>query len=112
MVIANILCSTAGLAKWDPADPASPRVATADWSGHPHVGAARNCDSRDHGRHPAIGRLEVSRRAGMSGMGGMSTTDPESCQAGLYLNFLVCRKLFKLKRIYVDYDYSVMKGYF
>lgn len=108
MVTANVLCPTAGLAKWDPADPASPGVAAADWGGHAHVGAACDCDSRDHGRHPAVGGLEVSKAAGMSGMGGTSTTDPESCRAGLYQNPL----LFKLKRLLGGIDYSVMRGYF
>lgn len=61
IVMAGVLCPTAGLAKWDPADPASPGVATADRRGHAHFGAARNCDSWDHGRHPAAGRLEVSK---------------------------------------------------
>lgn len=41
----NLLHSTAGLAKWDPADPASPGMAAADWSGHPHISAACDCDS-------------------------------------------------------------------
>lgn len=68
IVIVGVLCPAAGLAKWDPADPASPGVATADRRGHTHFGAARNCDSWDHGRHPAAGRLEVSRhRRGWDG---------------------------------------------
>lgn len=94
MVTANILCPTAGLAKRDPADPAPPGVAAADGSGHPHVRAARRRDSRDHGRHPAVGRLEVSKAAATAGMGGVSTANPESCQASLYLKPLLCRGLF------------------
>lgn len=62
IVITDILSSTAGLAKWDPADPAPPSLAAADRSGHPHLSAACNCDSREHGRHPAAGRLEVSEK--------------------------------------------------
>ncbi|GAB5568832.1 homeodomain-interacting protein kinase 2 isoform X5 [Prionailurus iriomotensis] len=57
------LLAQTGLAKWDPANPASPSMAAADRSGHPHISAARDCDSRDHGRHPAVGRLERNTHA-------------------------------------------------
>lgn len=46
-----------------------PGVATADRRGHAHFGAARNCDSWDHGRHPAAGRLGGEQGAGRAGMG-------------------------------------------
>lgn len=109
MVIANILRSAAGLAKRDPADPASPGVAAADRGSHPHVSAACNCDPRDHGRHPAVGRLEVSRRAGVSGMGGRPGVDPESCWPGLYLNSWLAENFLNSKAYYVEHDYSVRR---
>lgn len=94
MLMAHVLCSAAGLAKWDPANPASPSMAAADRSGHPHISAARDCDSRDHGRHPAVGRLEVSRKARVS----VSTAHPESCRTGMNCEFSGLQGTFEIKQ--------------
>lgn len=79
MVIVNIFCFIVGLVKWDLVDFVFFRVVIVDWSGYLYVGVVRNCDFRDYGRYLVIGRLEVSRRVGVFGMGGMFIIDLESC---------------------------------